>query len=802
MTMNSDELNKLALSLFERSLAQASNERESWIKQEAGDNKELCGITLALLGQDEKVQSGLKTGDALFHSLADDDIPEQIGAYKITGLVGRGGMGVVFRGERASGDFEHDVAVKVIRRAALSDKLIQRFENERQTLAKLIHPNIARLYDGGTLGSGEPYIVMEFIDGLPINEWANQEQCSTESRLKLFEATCKAVSYAHQNLIIHRDITPSNVLVDTSGQVKLIDFGIAKPVDDNTVQNDASNSLASMSFTPGFAAPERLENGRANTLSDIFSLGKLLESLFDGLPEDAEINAIIAKGSAIDPSERYNSVDALLDDIENYHLGFPVTASRGGSRYRVAKFYSRHTVGFVFSTVALLALITAFLLTIAQYQRAETARLEADKRFNDVRNLASTMMNDIYGKLYRVPGASEATVELIQAAQVYLDELALEKNAPADLKLEVAVGYTKLGTMVAGAKIGAISDLEAADLNFAKAEEILQVLDVTKPNDSDILTALGKLYYYKAEINIQPRRLYDIALGQLQESEKILMKAVAASPSELAPQLALMYSTCYIGEVYIAQGKTEQAKEVLAKCVLDGGVLSVKFPDNEAILRLRSATGRTLANALSMEEKFAEAIPVLNEAIADLEKVKLLVNAENDSFTLRGLTIAYWRRAYAYSNTENYQEALADYASALAFTNDRLEKDPADKNALWFYYTIMAEKATPLEKLGRYDEAENGLIVALAWYEQRHKEKPQDSSRLGNLLVHHYMMADYYKNTDDVTNECKNYQHAYDYYVVIEETVTPSNWDKQTIKAIEEAATHCNIEFNLEHLAE
>ncbi|MDT0594822.1 hypothetical protein [Glaciecola petra] len=115
---------------------------------------------------------------------------------------------------------------------------------------------------------------------------------------------------------------------------------------------------------------------------------------------------------------------------------------------------------------------------------------------------------------------------------------------------------------------------------------------------------------------------------------------------------------------------------------------------------------------------------------------------------------------------------------------------------------LIAERATSLEKLGRYDKAEQGLLVVLAWYEKRHKERPEDSSRLGNLLVHHYMMADYYKNISDVTNEFKNYEYAYQYYLVIEETMTSSDWDKQTIITIEEAATHCNIEFKLRHLAE
>ena len=202
-------------------------------------------------------QGAFHTGGAFHETLDDTAVPEQIGAYKITGLIGRGGMGAVYRGERVSGDFDHDVAIKVVRPGAMSDKLIARFEAERQTLASLSHPNIARLFDGGTLESGAPYIVMEYIDGLPITDFADKNNAAKAERLALFKAVCSAVSHAHQNLIIHRDITPSNVLVDKGGQVKLIDFGIAKPFDEDAAVLDMEHSLASLSFTPGFAAPER-----------------------------------------------------------------------------------------------------------------------------------------------------------------------------------------------------------------------------------------------------------------------------------------------------------------------------------------------------------------------------------------------------------------------------------------------------------------------------------------------------------------------------------------------------------------
>ncbi|HHL43012.1 MAG TPA: serine/threonine protein kinase, partial [Hellea balneolensis] len=244
MTTHSDDSNAKALKLFERALDQPKHNRVQWIKDQTPNDAQLRKKALSYLSRDEDASKAIQTGGALYETLDDTAIPEQIGAYKIISLIGRGGMGSVYRGQRASGDFDHDVAIKVVRPGAMSDKLVARFENERQTLANLSHPNIARLYDGGTLDNGAPYIVMEFIDGVPVTEWAKQQNLSKPKRLQLFKSVCMAVEHAHQNLIIHRDITPSNVLVDKSGQVKLIDFGIAKPFDEDAALNDMENSLA------------------------------------------------------------------------------------------------------------------------------------------------------------------------------------------------------------------------------------------------------------------------------------------------------------------------------------------------------------------------------------------------------------------------------------------------------------------------------------------------------------------------------------------------------------------------------
>lgn len=794
MTASSDDLNERALALFEQSLDIGSDDREDWIIQTAASDSALRDKALSYLSRDANRNAAFQTGGAFHETLDDTAVPAQIGAYKITGLIGRGGMGAVYRGERVSGDFDHDVAIKVVRPGAMSDKLVRRFEDERQTLAKLSHPHIARLYDGGTLANGAPYIVMEHIEGMPITEWVIQKNLPDEDRLNLFCAACAAVSHAHQNLIVHRDITPSNVLVNVQGQVKLIDFGIAKPFDQDANPTVLGHSLESLTFTPGFAAPERSSGAGANTLSDIYSMGKLLSAL----PEhrtSSELNAICSKATSANPEERYETVQALADDVQNYIHKFPVDARHASSRYKFQKFLSRHKVGSVLATGSILALLAAFGFTLFQYNQAETARVDADRRFNDVRTLATSMITDIHAEIYRVPGSTKASKKLVEVAQTYLDDLANSPNAPDPVKLEAAIGYTKLGSIVAGTKGGSIEDLDTADKYFSQAKTLLDALETSDSQNTDTLFALGKLYFYMSEISIEPRQKYDLAREQLQNSKSYLERAIDISPNNVEFQISWMHSNCISAETLIAQGQSEEAQRILRECIVYANKLLSENPNNENILRVKSASSRTLANALSTDGKFSDAIPVLNEAIADLEIIKTLVDEENDNFTLRALTMAYWRRGYAHANIESYEASIADYNLALDYTNTRLEKDPEDKDATWFYFTIKAELATPLQSLGRNEDAEAGLIAALNWYQGRHREKPENSSRLGNLFVHHYMMGDFYKKIKNQLKECDSYEKSYGFFKLIDEIGTISSWHTETLSGMKKAADFCEIDF-------
>ncbi len=286
----------------------------------------------------------------------------RLGPYRLLRELGAGGMGTVLLAERVDGGFTQQVAIKILRGFPTADGL-RRLRQERQILAALDHPNIARLLDGGETADGQPWLAMEFVDGLPLLQHTAIHAPRLRDRLALFDAMLDAVGHAHRHLVVHRDLKPANVLVARGGQVKLLDFGVARLVD-----VEAQSSDSTRVFTPGYASPEQRDGRVISTASDLFSLGVLLRELvtarradgaaIDGLaplPLDAELGGIVAKACDADPAQRYASAGALRDDIQRYLDGRPVRAARITRVYRLRKFVQRHRLGVALSVAAVVA---------------------------------------------------------------------------------------------------------------------------------------------------------------------------------------------------------------------------------------------------------------------------------------------------------------------------------------------------------------------------------------------------------------------------------------------------------------
>jgi serine/threonine-protein kinase len=346
----------------------------------------------------------------------------RIGAYRVVRQLGRGGMSRVYLAERADGEFDHQVALKLLRPGLDSESDLERLRAERQILASLSHTNIARLFDGGVTDDGLPYLILEHVEGGPIDKYCESRRCSVADRLRLFLAIAEAVQYAHRNLVVHRDLKPSNILVATDGTVKLLDFGLAKLLGTERTPNEGTTRTGTRWMTPAYAAPEQVLGQPVTTVTDVYQLGVVLYELLTGrLPyadhtrtlhqlELAVINveprapsvfdnalrgdldAIVLKAMRKEPDQRYESVRAFADDVRRHLSGHPVLARRQSAPYRFRRFVQRNQFPLAAAT-ALVTLLGAYVATvIVERGRVSRALVEAQQGTRKAEQVTAFML--------------------------------------------------------------------------------------------------------------------------------------------------------------------------------------------------------------------------------------------------------------------------------------------------------------------------------------------------------------------------------------------------------------------------
>jgi tetratricopeptide (TPR) repeat protein len=393
----------------------------------------------------------------------------QIGNYLLGEPIGEGGMGMVYRAVRVS-DFQKQVAIKLVKRGMDTDFILRRFRHERQVLAGLDHPNIARLLDGGAGEDGRPYLVMEYIEGTPITEYAERHGLGIRERLEIFRMVCAAVQYAHQNLVVHRDLKPANILVTAEGAPKLLDFGIAK-----LLEPDADATMTAVRLmTPECASPEQVRGEPITTASDIYSLGVLLYQLLTGeqpyqfttrtpaevarvvcetVPKKPskvraladDLDNIALKAMHKEPARRYVSAEQLAEDVRRYLAGLPVSARKDTFGYRARKFAGRHRAATIAATLVAFSLIGGMGATLWEAHVARTERARAERRFDEVRQLADSLIFELHDAIRPLPGSTAARKLLLDRGLHYLDTLAKESSDDPGLQRDVAGAYERVG---------------------------------------------------------------------------------------------------------------------------------------------------------------------------------------------------------------------------------------------------------------------------------------------------------------------------------------------------------------------
>lgn len=368
---------------YSEALSISQENRVQYLSSQLSKQPALLNEVLTLITSGEDEQSLLTQ---LRNQLIENQETElksipSIDRYDLIEEIGRGGMAVVYRAVRKDGVFDHEVAVKVLKRGMDTDEIVRRFRRERNLLGRLKHPNIAQIYDGGITSDGRPYFVMELIEGEELISYVEKNGLSEKDRLNLFVSVCKAVEFAHQNLIIHRDIKPSNLLVTKSGELKLMDFGIAKllsPDDDQSLTIPESRVL-----TPKFASPEQINNEVVDIRSDVYQLGKVLELLLSDLI-NKDLESIILFAVREVREDRYDNVGEMEDDLRNYLTLKPVQA--GNKRYVLRKYLSRNKTVVSVLFVSFLVLIVFSFMYISSlkssYLRTERERLRSETTLN------------------------------------------------------------------------------------------------------------------------------------------------------------------------------------------------------------------------------------------------------------------------------------------------------------------------------------------------------------------------------------------------------------------------------------
>jgi len=512
--------------IFHDLLSIPPEEREAMLTSRCGDDTDLATELRSLLAAcaaEEELSA------AVWARNPAGNMPSQersVGNYTLDRLLGRGGMGAVYLAHRVDGQFEQQVAIKLIDLPLATEMFRQRFLQERQILARLAHPYIARLLDGGVTESGEPFLAMEFVDGVPLTTYCANHQLSMRDRLKIFQLVCEAVQFAHQNLVVHRDLKPDNILVLGDGTPRLLDFGTAKLLaPEETDREPAEWTRHGMHiYTPQYASPEQVLGNPITTASDIYSLGVLLYVLTSGVapyelkefttaemlrvicnddhpkpstrsvngPLDTDIDAIVMKALRKEPSQRYATVNLLSLDIQALLQGRPVQAQRGSKRYRAMKFIQRNRIAVAAACIVGITLIAGIAGVLWQAHEANRQRRIAESRSADLRELSQSLLTELDAALKEIPGSTGAQKLLIDRVLQHLDHTATDTHGDRQTALDLIEAYTRLGDLQSNVYAQNLAESADALRSYDRALALAKPLVNANPADKEALRAFAQ----------------------------------------------------------------------------------------------------------------------------------------------------------------------------------------------------------------------------------------------------------------------------------------------------------------------
>lgn len=701
--------------LFSAALEHPSAERSAFLDRSCGEDIELLAQVRSLLDAHENSLGFEERGSVGPAGSTEPFEPwdwhgRRLGNYRIVSEIGRGGMSHVYKAVRDDDQYYKEVAIKLMRPGLDTQSLLQRLRDERQMLAQLSHPNIAQLLDGGVTETGAPYLVMEYIEGQPIDEYCEERGLSIAARLDLVRILCGAVHYVHQHLMVHGDLKGGNILVTKDGVLKLLDFGIAKLLN---ASSEASQPLTSqvVALTPGYASPEQVRGEPMTTASDIYSLGVLLYKLLAGalpfevpvellagepvlargdrhprLPSIAaehgknasyrriarqlrgDLDAVVMKALSREPEDRYGSAEHLAEDLHRYQRRFPVHAHPPHVWYRTRKLMMRYKAATIASSLFAVAIVTGIVATAWQAHVASNERARAERHLAEIRKLTNTYLRDVYDAAVNLPGATEVRKLLVENSLKHIAALEGESQDSLDFKRELAQAYQRFGD-VQGDYLGAnLGDTEGAVQSYRRALRLREEVAQQSPTLSDVAELL-RSYVSVSELLAAQSKL-DEAIELAEQADRIGQRLVAM-PGATAP---------------------EHRMAAAARMLLGTNLSTVDLP--RALQALESARK-------TFERLFAE--------------------QPKNAGARRDMALIHSRIGYAYARDWQYESALEHYLPASDYVEQLVEEFPADTAALRGGAFALNNIGEMYNALGQPDRALGRLQLALERVEHLHR---------------------------------------------------------------------------------
>ncbi|WCM25883.1 serine/threonine protein kinase [Sphingomonas sp. QA11] len=667
------------------------------------------------------------------------DPPERFGAFRFVAPLGSGGMGEVWRGERCDGLFDQTVAIKLIQ-SHLRVRAGEAFEAERRILARFEHPNIARLIDGGNTDDGRACLVMEYVDGEPLD--AACASLPLAGRIALFRQMLGAVAYAHGRLVAHGDLKPGNILVDRDGRARLLDFGIARLLTD-----EAGAVLLSGVVTSGYASPARLAGAPPSIADDVFALGRLLE-VSAGDAQGRELAAIARKATALDEEDRYASVPDLSADLDRWSRDEPLAAIPRTWLYVARKFVRRRWKGLLVSA----ALLGVLGYAGWSYQAAERERIEASARFDDARGTARYLLFTLYDELVAHPRTLKLRRQVAGVAQRYLDRLAGSRSTVPEVKLEAAQGLLRLANVQGSPGMASLGDGKASRRNIDTAIALLQAR-----NDP-----AARAILFDA--------LLDSAfLAQNGESDEMrAARDLASAKTMLTDGSAL--SNYRKSRYYLAQSSVDRwaSHNDLAIRDADQAIALLRASDDFDTLKLRSKVFERKADALYYLHRHKEAMASYRAAVVPLELALARFPANIE--VRRRLAHIRWNLATALMDYGDPHEALALLDSAVAEIRVVLAFEPDDDDAQRRLAMFEQSRGETLVILGQLDKGFAVMRSSADEYRWAWQRNPKDMRSLRNYAVTLGNLADEQGKHGRFGDACANWRTYLRLYDLIEKS--------------------------------